>query len=212
MKLIKHKIILALISLVALVGCGMPGDPMIGDIYASNIWVTGVWDDIRTPVTSIKVGGSRPAIETIYKGSLVLGFEDKILLQQQNCYFTIQIPHGYKEGTDIEAHIHWTPEDNTGGDVVWVLTYSWANKYGTFPVETPLTAIAPAGVVTDEHLRTGFGYISGTGKTISSILLCSLERNSGNILDTYNGKTAYLLEVDFHYQIDSLGSINENTK
>ena len=37
-------------------------------------------------------------------------------------------------------------------------------------------------------------------------------RLGGDGEDTYDAKNAYLLEVDFHYQIDTLGSRSEDAK
>ena len=124
----------------------------------------------------------------------------------------MQLPHSYLEGSDIDPHIHWVAEDNTGGNVQWQLTYSWANIDAAFPAATTSNITAAAAVVTDEHEMSSFSDIDGTGKTISSMLLCSLKRNSSNALDTYNGKSAYFIEVDFHYEADTIGSRTELAK
>jgi hypothetical protein len=96
--------------------------------------------------------------------------------------------------------------------VRWELTYTWANIDGTFSAATPVYLDAAAGTTTDKHLMSSFAAVSGAGKTISSMLLCSLKRNSSNALDTYNGKSAYFIEIDFHYQIDTIGSATETVK
>lgn len=53
-------------------------------------------------------------------------------------------------------------------------------------------------------LTSGSG-LDGTGKKISSILICRIWRNSSNAADTYTDD-AGLLSLDFHYQIDTVGS------
>ena len=64
--------------------------------------------------------------------------------------------------------------------------------------------------MTDAHEVSYFADIDGdpdgVKKLISSMLICKLQRRSSDALDTYDGKSVYLLEVDVHYQIDSLGS------
>ena len=61
------------------------------------------------------------------------------------------------------------------------------------------------------HLMTYFADISMAAKTISCMGLCKLTRmgNSGD--DSYTG-VAQLLEVDFHYETDTLGSDLESSK
>jgi len=53
--------------------------------------------------------------------------------------------------------------------------------------------------------------IDGTGKKVSSILICRLWRYSSDADDTYN-EDAGALFVDFHIQIDGFGSREEYKK
>ena len=171
------------------------------------------WDDLRTPVTAVKVSGVKPPTWTSYKSSEVLGFSDQAIAgNEEQIFFSIQLPHSYLEGSDIYPHIHWVPEDNTGGNVRWELTYTWADINSAFGAATTDNITAAAGTTTDKHLLSSFAIINGAGKTISSMLLCSLKRNSSNALDTYNGKSAYFIEIDFHYKMDSVGSSTELVK
>ena len=55
------------------------------------------------------------------------------------------------------------------------------------------------------------GDIVGTGKTLSSQIICSLTRNGLNALDT-SADDVYITEVDFHYQVDGFGSAQEYIK
>jgi hypothetical protein len=172
-----------------------------------------VWDDLRTTVNAVRLSSTKPPAWTSYKSSEILAFSDQSIAgNEEQIFFSVQLPHSYQEGTDITPHIHWVPQDNTGGDVRWLLTYTWANIDGTFSAATPIYINAPAGTTADKHLMSSFTAIVGSGKTISSMLLCSLTRNSSDVLDTYNGKSAYFLEIDFHYAEDTLGSNTITTK
>ena len=170
------------------------------------------WEDLRVTVNSVKVSGTRPPEWTDYKGGQVLAFEDQAVEgNEEIVYFTVQLPHAWKYGSDLHAHVHWVPEDNTAGNVRWKLTASWANIGGVFPTETEYTVDAAAPAVADTHSLAELGELDGTGKTLSSMIVCSLSRNSSHANDTLTGKDAYLLEIDFHYEIDSFGSDNEYT-
>jgi hypothetical protein len=169
-----------------------------------------VFEDLQIPVAAtIRPGVSDPTW-TAYKGCYLLAFSgtaDNII------YFTAQLPHSWKEGTDVHLHMHIVPEDNAAGNTRWVFTHSWANIDGTFPgATTPAAVIVATSTVTDKHSMIDLGSISGAGKTISSVLLCSLSRTGSHVDDTYNAKVIYLASLDFHYQKDTIGSATATTK
>lgn len=95
----------------------------------------------------------------------------------------------------------------------WGLEYAWVNLGGTFTSTTTIYAQdhspADSALVSKEHYLTPFSAISGTGKTISSMVMCRLFRDATNATyDTYSD-FAGLLEIDFHIECDSLGSHQE---
>ncbi len=176
---------------------------------------TPEWEDIRVPVNAIKLSGTKPPGWTSWKGGEVLAFQDQgVEANEQRVTFLVQLPHGYQEGTDIVAHVHWVGEDVTAGDVVWQLTCSWANTNQAFPGESTYYAVASNNsALADAHTHSDFSpALDGNSKTVSSMLVCTLRRNSNNIADTFAGKDAYLTEVDFHFKMDTIGSQNEATK
>jgi hypothetical protein len=181
-------------------------------LYGAQDTLTGYWDDLRFPAQALKLSGVKPPAWTAYKGSQVLAFSDQAVIgNEEYIYFVVQITHDYKEGSDIVPHIHWAGEDNTAGNVYWRFTYSWANINAVFPAETPIYSVGANGI-TDNHNYATFTALTGSGKSISSMLLCSLSRYSSNALDTFNAKLAYLLEIDFHIQKEGLGSRQETVK
>lgn len=167
------------------------------------------WDDLRLAGTDLRAGASAPAFTNFRGGLWLQGF---VTNQVDEVHFTIQMPHAWKEGTDISPHIHWThnvlsPGNNAG--VVWKMEYSWTNIGDPFPttntLEAPLTwTTSPPAQY--KHILTPFSAdISGTGKKISSQIIGRLYRDTTDDRDTWSG-IALLIELDFHYQIDSLGS------
>ena len=166
-----------------------------------------VYDDLRFPATSVKGGGAFPPTETAYRGGLVLAFGTGP--NNEAIQFNAQLPHKYKEGTDIVAHIHWViPVSGVGGgaeNVKWDFTYSWANIASDFPVESSDTiTVDVQNDVLNNHMVDDIVTMNGAGKTISSMIICSLERDVG-VANDY-ADDAYLVEIDFHYQIDTQGS------
>jgi len=161
-----------------------------------------VWDDLRAPATSINPAGL-PAPPTFNTTKIGWGFS----ASATNVVAVIlQLPHTYKEGTNITPHVHWFPQNTNTGNVLWRLSYKWTNinsvDSGSFTAIDVLSA--GAGVV-DTHQIAVFPTISGTGKTISSIFTCTLSRIGGDGTDTHTG-VALLREFDIHFQIDTIGS------
>lgn len=187
-----------------------------------TIWAPA-YDDLRVPVTSVKLGGTKDPEFAVFQddgggsqGVFLYWFDDTT---EEEIYFTAQLPHGYKEGSTIEVHTHWVPEANgaAGQVVCWGLEYVWRNigaTYGPtaiiygnehYPADNPLVA--------DRHYMTDIGDITGTGQTISSMLVCRLFRDAAGVGDTDDyGSDAGLLEVDFHVLMDAIGSRSETVK
>jgi hypothetical protein len=172
-----------------------------------------VWDDLVINPSALRLPASNPPSTQAYKGGQVLSFEDNG--GDDVIYFNAQLPHTYKEGTDIKFHVHWTIDTNgsAGGaeNVKWDLTYSWVNANGSFPAESSGTVTVDVqNDSADDHMIDGVATLTGTGKTVSSVLICSLTRDT-SVANNYGGH-AYLLSADFHHEIDTMGSRQEFTK
>lgn len=180
------------------------------------------WDDMQIlpgafsfpgvsdPTRSVWQPGGSGAVFTVYK------FEKNDIVG-----FTCQVPHTYKQGTDIKAHIHWTPCDRgaaegVGALVGWKLDISWVNVNGVFVPSTTVDLSDACTGVDDQHEVSASVAVVGTGKNISSMIAGNIYRSDTGTDDTWAGATAVLspaiLEVDFHFEIDMPGSREEFTK
>lgn len=184
------------------------GDAELGDASSDSVNVNGIfrlkdtaWEDLRMPVTRGKLGANqKPDFDTT----------NVALLFPQNdpdevIYMITQMPHGWKEGTDLEAHFHWLQENSDS--CTWKLSYKWTDIGETLPASwttltgSELTYTYSSGSL---HQLTELGMISGSGHTFSSILQLKFFRDD----NVYSGD-AKGLELDFHYEIDKLGTNNE---
>jgi hypothetical protein len=165
---------------------------------------TPVYDDMTVSMANAKTPAANAPNWVAYKGSEIPAFSKSAT---NVLYFTAQLPHTYKEGTDLEFHIHITYPDAGAGNSVWYFTYSWANIDGAFPgASNSGNIVVPTHSTADFHdMAQIVTTISGAGKTVSSILLCSISRIGGNGSDDYDN-VVYLVAGDFHYQKDTLGS------
>lgn len=168
-----------------------------------------VWDDLRVSVDNGSSSAALGYLPGDSSGGQIWYFKDASGLETLS--FQAQLPHSYKEGTNIYPHIHWMPKATEPGNVEWNLDYTWVNYDATtpltFPATTTNTVVAMGSFTSRTHLITSLasGGLDGTGKKVSSILICRIWRNSGNTADTYRND-AGLLSIDFHYQIDTVGS------
>jgi hypothetical protein len=181
------------------------------------------WDDLRVPVNTVRTSGpffwsddkESAEWDDFRGGTQLIFFPDS--RDDNAVYFTVQMPHGWVEGSTILPHVHWTNKEAPGEKkVTWVLEYTWANAGETFSSTSIISGSSvPTGsgtIAQYEHAITPLGAgISATGKTISSMLNCKLSRKGKDVSDTFTG-SAGLLEIDFHYLKDGEGSHGEYTK
>jgi hypothetical protein len=166
------------------------------------------WDDISVNLSNVKAPAADPPTWTAYKGCEVPAFS---AAATNVVYFAVQLPHKYKIATNIEFHFHAAYPNTGAGNSRWQLTYSWANIGAAFATQTTVLATFAAPGVTDNHSLHDFGVITGTGKGISSVLLCSLSRLGADGADTY-ASVIYAITADLHVLFDTLGSRTATVK
>lgn len=180
------------------------------------------WDDLMIPGTSVKTTGNSPpdmAGEFVGDNTMDIYVFDGFNTMEQ-VFFTIQMPHCWKQGSTIYPHVHFVPTSTNTGDtaervVRFSLEYTWANINDTFGSTAILNLDSDPFVPNTNRwkhlLAKNASGIDGTGKTLSSMLVCRLFRDPSNPVDTYPQDVAFL-QFDIHYEIDSLGSELEYTK
>lgn len=167
------------------------------------------YDDFQIPATNIKINPavSYPAFDYAEVG---FSFRDA---QSDYLIMSGQLPHRWKEGSDIYPHIHWIQALNL--NVVWQLEYRWYNVGDNVPGSWTLhgTSLRQAKLYTSGsmHQITGFDKIRGEGKTISSLIDFKITRLGNDGSDNYTA-AALFKGFDFHIIIDSFGSSEEYHK
>lgn len=124
---------------------------------------------------------------------------------------SIEIPHSYKEGSDISFHVHWNgPAAPTGTDKVqWQLTYTVAQ--GGQTLDATATIVIETDIDTQYKMYTSnFPTITGTNFNMGDQFLFRLTRIAASA--TEYGGTANVMTVGFHYEQDTIGSRQITTK
>jgi hypothetical protein len=173
--------------------------------------ITPYWDDIRVAGTQTQLGASAPDPINFSDSSTlkILAFDGSVTMEE--VYFSVQIPHGYKAGTNLHPHVHWSPSTAGAGFCKWNLEYSMTNISGVFP---NVTTIAESGYCSSDqwkHMITELPIIEGSGFLLSTMLHGRLYRDPTDGDDTYEADACFL-EFDIHFQADALGSRQEYIK
>jgi hypothetical protein len=179
------------------------------------------WDDLRIVPSALQfIGSGDPSIIDWQPGGSGTTFKVLAFAKNDAIYVTTQMPHSYKEGSDLEFHAHWTPKDRgneeSGNTVGWKVDYSIANIGSNFGSSATVDLSDTCSGVDDRHEITASVQVSGTGLTISHMIILKIYRSDTGADDTWVGTTAdqspVLLEFDIHFEQNSIGSDEETSK
>ena len=136
---------------------------------------------------------------------------------EEELYFMVQLPHGWKYESSLHPHVHWIPTANgsEGQKVSWGLEYvvgAIDSVFGNTTIVYGDTSHSDSEtLVADKHYLTELPAISMLGvDSVSAMLLCRVFRDATGVggTDDYANDVA-LVEIDFHYESDRIGSNNE---
>ena len=176
------------------------------------------WDDLRVPLSSTKPGATKIPGFAQWRdngaGSTGVFAHHFDPSTEEQLFFDAQLPHTYKQGSEIRPHLHYVlPSAPTAGQTLkFGLEYTWSNVNGLFPTTEIIyaTETFTGDEVANTQYIAGFDPdISESTMKISAMISCRLFRDAAD--DTY-AADAIVLEVDFHYQVDALGSGAEYVK
>jgi len=170
------------------------------------------WEALQIPAGSINLSGSAtpPTVDTTtVPGSLLFSTSSTNAIA--GC---VQVPHGWKEGSNIYPHIHWTKTtaDGSGLAVAWEMKYAVASIGEAIPAYSAwLSHTLESGDLTtlEKHNLSSFTAINMAAETVGVYIFWQLQRDVTD--DTY-GSNARLLGIDFHYERNTGGSEIEYDK
>lgn len=171
-----------------------------------------VWNDANVGALVLKTGGTLPGtVEWLDNDGDATGIYTLGFAVNEEGSGVIEIPHDYKEGTDITFHVHWgTNNAPSGTDYVqWQLTYTVAHVGDTL---LDATTIAKEAAVDTQYqaLRSDFTAITGTNFDIGDQFLFTIKRIAA-VGDAFAGE-ALVHTIGIHYEADTIGSRTITTK
>lgn len=169
------------------------------------------WDDLRVPAqaTRLNPGLTKPDFAAFVGNTQTFLFDPS---SDESVNFAVQVPHRWMTETALGPHVHWSPTTADTRAVVWQLECTKSAVNEAFGSTSVITVADSAAGITATHQIAELSDISMTGiTTVSSMLICRLYRDADHPADTYPSDAA-LLEIDFHFISDSLGSRDEYDK
>jgi len=172
-----------------------------------------VWDDYVTPLGPNNWRGTsnNPVLTQLFtNGAGSQGVYANVFSNGDEALMTIQMPHRWKEGTDIYPHIHFmaTSDVSPADNFAIEFEYAWADQDEDFPANSTMETVQHStGENTNnmhQLVNISSNPLEGAGHTISSVLLCRIKRVAADAND-YAGGIA-ILDFDVHYEIDTFGS------
>lgn len=161
------------------------------------------FEDLNIGTVFLGRGASAPDLVTIDATSIEgPGFNGQAT--SEDLSGSVEIPHSYKNSSDITPHIHWMPSTTGAGDVIWNLEFFTISEVidETVTGSTTISGSSSAGGTAWVGHRMDFPVISGA---IGDQIGFRLFRDPTTSDDTY-GADAVALTLGFHFESDTLGS------
>ena len=164
-----------------------------------------VFDDAFPVQLFTPSGVAAPDLITIAGNIVGWGFDGNTTTEY--LYGSVELPHSYKEGTDIDFHIHQVNFTTGAGNVKWFLEYVWVPIMGA--VSSTATTISNINAIATGDTRNSkavtIGILSGAGRKISDVLCFRLYRNPADAEDTFPADIC-VTAMGCHYELDTVGS------
>lgn len=171
------------------------------------------YDDLPpVPVVAARLGSTAPTLATFITDIQQYTFD----ATNDFIIGAAELTHSYEEGTDIEAHVHWTSNgtDGTNRHVRFQLKYSVLKVGSAASAQVTINTgdlTIPAGTASLMTYVDSFtSLISGAGVSIGDYIVFRFERIAA--AGTAPANDPFVIAVGFHMEQDSTGSIARYVK
>lgn len=150
---------------------------------------------------TLRSGVGNPAELMDFIGNtIVYGFVDGSMSE---VFINWDVPLEFAGG-NIYAALHWSPGASTAsGNTYWGLEYTTAPVNGVFGATNTFYITGTTAGTAYKHIQSiSDPYV---GAVPNERFFIRLYRDGNNALDTFAG-TAYLLGIDFYYQVNKFGT------
>ena len=172
-----------------------------------------VWNDWNLSRDFTPTAGAGVPARNTLVGNIV---KDQFAVNDALQYMSTELLHDWKEGSDMEIHIHWATgglNDATVRGVKWEVEYTVCNplESGVAPTVFPATVTQslefsiPAAQPNRTHRVSTIYTIPGSTLKIGAQLLMRLKRIA-SVTNTAPAANPFVISFGVHYEADTLGS------
>jgi hypothetical protein len=181
--------------------------------HLQELALLSAWADLNFSAAGINPpGAADSATRDTTTGMLVFsGTQDNVLAG------TAQMPHGWKEGSQVNPHLHLRFPTAAVANTRWKFEYDMANVNGDFMND--YGTYTTLGTVTIENpnnarrsVVASLGVLTMGGYTVSAQIPWKLTRLANSDAADNHAAAVILTDIDFHYQSDAPGSRQEYVK
>lgn len=169
---------------------------------------TSVYNDVFLPIAVTKPGGTAPSWTAFFGNLSQYTFAINDYVEG-----SFELPHDYKEGTDLDIHVHIVTQ---GAEAAVEVRYSfeyWIADMGEASVATT-TITSDDYTLTNangHHEYVDIGNIAGAGYRIGAVV-CFLFKRVALVGGSDPSNDPFVVSIGSHYEVDTLGSRQETVK
>ena len=171
-----------------------------------------MYDDVNFPINQ-RTGGNIAAFTAIDAGGVLLYPQWEV--NDYHVCDSNELPHGWKEGTEISWHIHLITNGTNADNrfVKWELIWAIADASEQLVEQTTITTAdytIPANTPTKTHLIVPIGAVTLTNYRIGAHMYPRLKRVAST--GTAPSANPWVTMLQAHIQLDTLGSTQITSK
>jgi hypothetical protein len=174
-----------------------------------------LWNDSMVPAANFRTGGTALTFIDCGNGIFLHRFDVGDIF-----YVQIQFPHEMKLNTTVYPHLHLmcnTAIGATGYNVEVTTSQSWTNINSAFPVPTIVSTgqiVSFQNSAQYKHVIMPLSPVIPTVNQgdISSFIMYKVERITSSVQPLSPANSLFILGMDIHYEIDTMGSREEFIK
>jgi hypothetical protein len=171
-----------------------------------------MYEDVNFPINQ-RTGGNIAAFTAIDAGGVLLYPQWEV--NDYHVCDSNELPHGWKEGTEISWHIHLITNGTNADNrfVKWELIWAIADASEQLVEQTTITTAdytIPANTPTKTHLIVPIGAVTLTNYRIGAHMYPRLKRVAST--GTAPSANPWVTMLQAHIQLDTLGSTQITSK
>lgn len=180
-------------------------------LYVSDAVPAALYNDYLVPGYALKPGATSPQF-LAFRGNIFAYAFAGTGGTSDEAFFAVHFVHDIKPGSTPTFHVHWSHIIGAPtGNVKWNIEYTIAKGYGTtaYPTTSTVSTVQAAGAQYLHHITPDDDMPMTAAFEPDSLLLGRVWRNPADGSDTF-ANDAYLLQLDLHYEIGQIGTLERN--